>query len=406
MAECVTVGPGGGYDYNSIANAIKAAGHGDEICVAPGTYYETINLHGKRITVRSTGGPNATYIHCQQERKGIVCNKGEDDDCVIEGFSIIDGSSEGNGSGGGISIAGASPVIRDCRFLQCRTGGDGYYYYDEHGGGASISIGFPVFENCVFHQCSATGNGGAVLVDNGSYVTFTNCQFTDNWAQKGAGIYLMGGSDAVLSGCEISNNYSEWYGGGIYLLDGCLVTVTESTLYANGASMQGGGIYSQCGTVDLRDSVVEMNQSGSGGGVAFTCGTGTIQNVAFRDNWAKIGSDVRVAYSGPPPGDPLADVEIGSSSFCGSLLSIDGPWTDLGGNIFFGSCSDGACCTNSICVIIDETTCSTVGGSYQGVGTFCSDVTCPGDCPSDLDESGFVGADDLLQIISDWGVCP
>ncbi|MCH2141181.1 MAG: right-handed parallel beta-helix repeat-containing protein [Phycisphaerales bacterium] len=267
-------------------------------------------------------------------------------------------------------------------------------------------MGFPHFDNCVFDQCSASGNGGAVLVQNYAGPTFTNCQFTDNWAQKGGAIYVTESSAVVLNGCDISNNQGWWYGGGLYLLDECVASIANSTIVGNYGSMQGGGIYSQCGTVDLSDSVVEGNHASLGGGMSFTCGDGFIQNVDFRDNVAKVGGHLSIAYAGPPPGDPLANVQIADSNFCGAELPIDGPWNDAGGNIFYGSCTDGACCTNGTCVLISEPICTMVGGDYQGVGIFCEDVNCPGECPADLNQDGFVGSDDLLHLIADWGVCP
>ena len=191
---------------------------------------------------------------------------------MIEGFTLYRCSGSKMGSGGGVSIFGASPTIRDCRFVECHSSGYGYYYYNEDGGGAAIAVGFPHFDNCVFHQCSASGNGGAVLIQNYAGPTFTNCQFTDNWAQKGGAIYVTESSAVVLNGCDVSNNQGWWYGGGLYLLDECVASIVNSTIVGNYGSMQGGGIYSQWGTVDLSDSVVEANHASSGGGMSFVSG--------------------------------------------------------------------------------------------------------------------------------------
>ncbi len=61
-------GPGSGMEgdpYCSIQTAIDAAVDTDEIVVAPGTYFETINFLGKAVNLRSSGGPGATIIDAQ-----------------------------------------------------------------------------------------------------------------------------------------------------------------------------------------------------------------------------------------------------------------------------------------------------------------------------------------------------
>ena len=57
QADIINVGPG-----DSIQAAIVAAVDGDEIVVAPGTYFETINFIGKAVTLRSSGGAEVTTI--------------------------------------------------------------------------------------------------------------------------------------------------------------------------------------------------------------------------------------------------------------------------------------------------------------------------------------------------------
>ena len=66
----------------------------------------------------------------------------------------------------------------------------------------------------------------------------------------------------------------------------------------------------------------------------------------------------------------------------------------------------GACCTNDTCVTASLSDCLAFGGSYFGDGTDCGSVDCVGGCQSDIDGSGDVGVDDLLQVIGDWGLCP
>jgi pectin methylesterase-like acyl-CoA thioesterase len=58
-------GPGDGSElapYCSIQTAIDNAVDMDEIVVAPGTYFETIDFLGKAVTLKSTDGPEVTII--------------------------------------------------------------------------------------------------------------------------------------------------------------------------------------------------------------------------------------------------------------------------------------------------------------------------------------------------------
>ncbi len=57
QADIINVGPG-----DSIQDAIVAAMDGDEIVVAPGTYFETIDFFGKAIWLHSSDGAEVTTI--------------------------------------------------------------------------------------------------------------------------------------------------------------------------------------------------------------------------------------------------------------------------------------------------------------------------------------------------------
>ena len=59
--------------YPTIQSAINAACDGAEVVVSPGTYFERINLGGKAIIVRSTGGPEVTTIDAQGTGSSALC---------------------------------------------------------------------------------------------------------------------------------------------------------------------------------------------------------------------------------------------------------------------------------------------------------------------------------------------
>ena len=65
----------------------------------------------------------------------------------------------------------------------------------------------------------------------------------------------------------------------------------------------------------------------------------------------------------------------------------------------------GACCWNQDCYAVTESSCTNVGGEYKGDYTICSNFDCsaPPVCDGDINGSGFVNVEDLLNVIADWG---
>ena len=90
-ADTLTV-PG---DFPTIQAAIDASSDGDEIAVAPGTYGSTtdnvVDMKGRAVRLYATGGPDVTFIDGNDgtiRRRGILCQSGETNATVIEGFTI------------------------------------------------------------------------------------------------------------------------------------------------------------------------------------------------------------------------------------------------------------------------------------------------------------------------------
>ena len=122
VADIINVGPG-----DSIQAAIDAAVDGDEIIVAPGTYFETINFLGKAVTVRSSDGPGVTVIDAQGSGSVVTCGSGEGPDTVLDGFTITGGNGTGIG-GGGMFDSGSSPTVTNCSFSGNSGGGNSLLY--------------------------------------------------------------------------------------------------------------------------------------------------------------------------------------------------------------------------------------------------------------------------------------
>jgi subtilisin family serine protease len=262
--------------YPTIQSAVDASRSGDTVLVHPGLYRETnIVVDGKAILIRSINPEDpdvvaSTIIDCEDiwdfwstemRRAFIFQNVGRD--TILAGFTIrnaitID-NPEYNGNisaypegvpgrdakGGAIYLgnyAGASPIIRNCVFENCRAHGE----YGTHGmnapgvgnsdgrpgapggdggnayGGAIYAVtgSAPRIEGCQFIGCSAVG-GNAGNGGNGSDGGEIPDDVEDADGFKGGD-----GGDAGKGGCA--------WGGAMYFEDNCapeLVNVIVSDCY-------------------------------------------------------------------------------------------------------------------------------------------------------------------------------
>jgi hypothetical protein len=162
-------------DQPSIQDAINAAANGDEIVVAPGSYFETIDFSGKAIIVRSSNGPGLTRINALGAGSVVTCQSGEGPSTVLEGFTLTGGDSS-PASGGGWYNYSSSPTVTDCVFTANTA---------PFGGGMFNVNSSPTVTNCTFSDNTALNGSGMCNVN--SQPTLTDCTFTGNGATVNPG---------------------------------------------------------------------------------------------------------------------------------------------------------------------------------------------------------------------------
>jgi predicted outer membrane repeat protein len=265
-------GPGSGTPADPfcwIQDAIDAAGDTDEIVVAPGTYFETVNFLGKAITLRSSHGPEVTIIDAQGSDSAVTCDSGEGTDTILDGFTITGASV------GGMYIDYSSPTVTQCTFE------------GNHHGGLRNDFGSP---------------------------TVTGCTFSGNTGGGGGGIFDFGFTTVVI-GCTFEGNNAENSGGGIFSFAASLV-VTGCTFVGNTAGIEGGGIYNQVGELTLTDCTFIGNSAGGGGGMVGWGIGATLTDCTFSGNTATTLGGGLFYFGG--------NLALAGCTFAGNSSGLDG----------------------------------------------------------------------------------
>ena len=398
QGEIITVDDDGPADFKNIQAAIDYSIEGDTIIVDEGRYYENINLWGKNIILRSKEPNNpdvvaATIIDGGQNDSVITCDNGENNNCVINGFTITNGYARGpwpSTGGGGIYCKDSAPTVMNCIF----SNNSGQY-----GGGIFIySYTSATVTNCTFKENSASSEGGG-LCNWFSSLIVTNCTFTGNqseyavggglhnsWAEisvvnciftgnrcswGGGGMFNHGQSNAKLINCTFSNNSS----GGIS--SESKPTLTNCILWGNRDSL---GMY-ESAQIDSRESLVNycciQGLTGNLGGV----GNIGYDPLFVRDPSA--GADGMWGTSDDDLGDlhlrcgsPCLDAGINDTDPALPLTDLDGKARIVEGIVDMGVYEGG----NQAFVIIPDTVLVPEGAA----GTFTVKLECEPPGPIDV----------------------
>jgi len=270
----ITVGLGGGYDFNTIQWAIEDSNDGDTVLVADGTYTgdgnRDIDFKGKGITVRSENGPENCIIDCNgtesEPHRGFYFHSGEGPDSILEGLSIKEGVDEFYG--GAIACNNSGPTITTCVLTD---------NFTLEAGGA---IACRNNSNPTISHSTVEGNsapyGGAIECWNSTPI-ITHCTFIDNRANIGGALFYSvterRDTLTVIINCLFVGNLAlgEWAEGGGVCVWGYLeedVVMRNCTFVRNSASHEGGGFYSVCGNTEIVGCIFWDNSAAKGAQIA------------------------------------------------------------------------------------------------------------------------------------------
>lgn len=274
----------------AIQPAIDAAASGDEIRVAPGTYYlsgsEVYVPPEKALTLRGTQSReaiiNALYQSCGLRVEGT--------NSLVEGFTIRSGQLATLGYGGGIHI-GRTATVRDCLVTgNWAAGGAGIFVASE----ATNSL----VEDCTIEGNTATnGAGGGVVLYENSRGRINRCIIRDNGADYGGGVWITKGGS--ISNCWIIGNRAALeHGGGVYMVASGTTnpaTLVNSVIFSNAATQYGGGVYCAGPPASFSPIVnctIVSNKAGQDGGGAYAYWTRFVNDILYF-NEAPTNADLK-----------------------------------------------------------------------------------------------------------------
>ncbi|PIQ87089.1 MAG: hypothetical protein COV74_02050 [Candidatus Omnitrophica bacterium CG11_big_fil_rev_8_21_14_0_20_45_26] len=373
---------GVGGTYQTIQEAIDAAGDLDEIRVVQGTYFAqntVADLRSKKVDFKGgypmvgsqQSDPEAypAIISCP---KDVRCVYLDDYDAVMDGFTITGGGMYLSASRGTISrvwfnqnrttsspgaalyVSGGAPTISNCVFSNNET------IYSQGGGALFTNAGMPLVQNSLFISNKAPKGGAMANTGTDSFPVIEDSQFEMNEATNGAGGALWftqysGSAPLSVSRVVFKNNQASLDGGAVFLSGGVRLnaTFTNCLFESNASGSKGGGIFYQYSPVSLlMNNTFYANQALDGSAVYNTQSPAiTMVNSIARGSDREIvsGSDsVSVSYSNIEGGyagegnidqDPkfvnpgLSNFHLRKGSLCINTGTSDGaPEDDLEGN--------------------------------------------------------------------------
>ena len=223
----------------------------------------------------------------------VRCDNGEDEDTILDGFTITGGTGDtglfgaGTPVGGGMFVNGSSPTVTNCVF-----NGN----IASSGGGMYNNVGSPIVSGCTFSQNEAILDGGA-MANVTSNPTVTSCVFSDNLAGRRGGAMNNDASSPIVTGCSFDANDVDGLdafngGGGMYSRAGSSPTVTDCSFRFNTAVFWGGGMVNDGGTPMIADCVFEGNEvtgaNSWGGAMANSTSTATVTRSTFFGNISNV----------------------------------------------------------------------------------------------------------------------
>jgi hypothetical protein len=279
-ANIITVGHGGGYDFNSITNALNAAGPKDIVLLAADTNYTALTGEvfplrvPDGVILRSADVARAAHIIGDGSNPVLIADGGGVNGVSLEGLWLSRGAGlslqpEGFDVsatfGGGFLIIDTNATLYNSRIDACTA--------DYGGGIAVIGGGKTYVESSDVRGNSANLSGGGIFTSGAVNTTLSNTFVRENNAvTSGGGAFFSVAGRPYVVGCWINNNTAR-NGAGLLFWQTDGAVVTRTTVSYNIADGWGAGVLCDATSPELTHLTISENYAGYGGGGLY-CGTG------------------------------------------------------------------------------------------------------------------------------------
>jgi hypothetical protein len=191
-------------NFESINDAISASSDGDTVLVAPGIYAENIDYLGRNIVIKSSAGPETTFIEPDSIGLPIIILKNHESPlAILEGFTIR-------------NSVNASAVKVDS---------------------SGITLKQNIFTN------DSSGQGGAINASNGGLIEMVDNIFKNNYAYWDGGAVYSDGTVLWASGNKFLSNSAYGRGGALCERDAENYNMHHNLFQDNSCGMGGGAVY-------------------------------------------------------------------------------------------------------------------------------------------------------------------
>ncbi len=303
--------------FQEALDAASDNGQDDVLSVAAGVYWLEAELtfassEDRSLTIRGAGAETTILDGRDAVRALSLTTSQEHASIRLEGLTLRNGRTAGNGGALRIATNAADIAVADCRIVEsAATGGESV------GGGANLNAetGTITVTACAFSGNASSGNVGGLFVGTTTGTgLIADCAFTGNSVANtgssgafgdggGAMFYSQATSRATITGNRFAGNTASGGdnpdGGGLMtyqLGGGSQLHLSGNTFSENTAGLGAGGVIVRCNlscAASVADNIFSGNTAivGSGGGAHLYINDGSLDYAGNSHTGNRAGED-------------------------------------------------------------------------------------------------------------------